>query len=96
MLSAAERAVCGGDTTPFEQCASRDRVAVAVHPQSVRSGPWAEGCDVLHLLQLRSSHLKSRVMQKSLQPLKALLDGSSSSLTVPYVLHEVSDAGSYG
>jgi hypothetical protein len=40
-------------------------------------------------LQLRASHLKSRALQPALQPLKDLLSHALSSLTVPYVLHQV-------
>lgn len=42
-----------------------------------------------YLLQLKSSDLKARAMQGTLQPLKALLDQAASSLSAPYVLHQV-------
>jgi hypothetical protein len=41
------------------------------------------------LLQLKSSDLKARAMRTTLQPLIHMLDQSASSLTAPYVLHQV-------
>lgn len=48
-------------------------------------------CAVLHL-QLKTSHLRSKAAQSMLAPLQRLMDKAESSISVPYVMHDVSGA----
>jgi hypothetical protein len=44
-------------------------------------------CDVL---QLKTSHLRSKAAQSLLAPLQRLITNGASSISVPYVMHDVS------
>ena len=43
----------------------------------------------LHM-QLKTSHLRSTAAQSLLAPLQSLMDKAESSISVPYVMHDVS------
>jgi hypothetical protein len=42
------------------------------------------------VLQLKTSHLRSKAAQSLLAPLQSLMDKAASSISVPYVMHDVS------
>jgi hypothetical protein len=41
-------------------------------------------------LQLKTSHLRSKAAQSLLAPLQKLMDKAESSISVPYIMHDVS------